>query len=450
VANSGRAGENDQINTDIENARGADGDDTFTGPANVGNRFVGGLGDDTVDYSARTAPLTITQGDGLANDGESGEGDDIDITIDTIIGGSGNDHITFTTPGARRAEGRNGSDTLVSTSGNDTLIGGNGADSLQGGDGSDYLDGGDGDDSLDGGLGPDVIIGGPGNDTVYYLMRSLPVSVTDDGIANDGEPGEGDNVTGVENVVTTSPRPEGFASLTGGSLRIYGTDQADTIDVRLKTGNPNIVVVTLNGTPTEFNKNNVEIIRVWGWEGDDYIELNHGGNDVGISIKSVIYGHEGNDTIQGGKSRDRIYGGPGDDSIQGGNNVDIIYGDEGNDTIWGGHAKDYLVGGDGNDLIYGNDHQDQIYGGNGNDTIYGGYGADRIWGEAGNDLIYGQWHGDTIYGGPGQDTIHGGSGHDRIFDRDGSIDTIFGDEDDDEAEVDITDIVSGVEVVNRA
>ena len=32
----------------------------------------------TVDYSARTNPLTVTTDDGLANDGETGEGDNLD------------------------------------------------------------------------------------------------------------------------------------------------------------------------------------------------------------------------------------------------------------------------------------------------------------------------------------------------------------------------------------
>jgi Ca2+-binding RTX toxin-like protein len=110
-------------------------------------------------------------------------------------------------------------DSISGGPGNDQLYGAEGPDELLGGEGTDLLDGGGGDrvshsdpgyagaglglyvDELDGGPGADVLRGGDGDfDSVIYTSRRAPVSVTLDGLANDGEAGEGDLVgPGVEN-----------------------------------------------------------------------------------------------------------------------------------------------------------------------------------------------------------------------------------------------------------
>jgi Ca2+-binding RTX toxin-like protein len=76
--------------------------------------------------------------------------------------------------------------------GNDVLVTGTAADSVSGGGGDDVLDGSGGGDLLD---------GGPGRDTVDYRSRTAPVVVTLDGVANDGEHAEYDNVVATENVL---------------------------------------------------------------------------------------------------------------------------------------------------------------------------------------------------------------------------------------------------------
>ena len=113
--------------------------------------------------------------------------------------------------------------------GNDVLTGGSGNDILWGGGGDDTLDGGAGDDSLDGNAGADDISGGSGSDTVHYDTRSNPVSVSLDGLAGDGEAGEGDNVSpDVENVVGGSAGD----SLTGSAADnvLQGGAGDDTLD----------------------------------------------------------------------------------------------------------------------------------------------------------------------------------------------------------------------------
>ena len=96
--------------------------DTLKGGSG-GDLLQGGGGEaDFADYSDRTAPLSLSIDD-KANDGEAGEGDNIDGKIEVIIGGSGADRI-----------GGNGK--------NNTLYGGEGNDTIDGGAGDDYIEGG--------------------------------------------------------------------------------------------------------------------------------------------------------------------------------------------------------------------------------------------------------------------------------------------------------------------
>jgi hypothetical protein len=162
---------------------------------------------DVVDYSNRIAPVTVTVGDGLPNDGEPGEGDLIpgsgfevrggqaeDVlssTADetTLSGGPGNDTITFQQtfdPGAFGGPGDdsitfsgstldtrihgNAGDDVITASGPGSfqvMFGDAGADTLDGGGGHDVIHGGAGDDRLVGGAGRDYLAGGPDADTIF-------------------------------------------------------------------------------------------------------------------------------------------------------------------------------------------------------------------------------------------------------------------------------------------
>jgi hypothetical protein len=81
---------------------------------------------------------------------------------------------------------------VVDTDGGDDLIHGTFGlqHELHGGAGDDYLGGNTGIDTLDGGPGDDHLAGGSGIDLADYRGRSNGVTVTLDGIDNDGEPGE--------------------------------------------------------------------------------------------------------------------------------------------------------------------------------------------------------------------------------------------------------------------
>ena len=90
--------------------------------------------------------------------------------------------------------GEAGDDKLQGGSAADALDGGDGQDAVYGGAGEDTLAGGAGDDTLEGEDGRDRLVGGPGLDTARYTAESTTprFTITLDGAANDGRPGEDD------------------------------------------------------------------------------------------------------------------------------------------------------------------------------------------------------------------------------------------------------------------
>jgi Ca2+-binding RTX toxin-like protein len=125
---------------------------------------------------------------------------------------------------------------------------------------------------------PDVIDGGPGRDSITDWMNGDPSTapvptVTLDGVADDGFPGEGDNVTNMEIV-------ESY-----GALRYVGTD-GDDVGLAAEVGSK----ADLSG------RGGNDQLR--GTDGDDRID-----------------GGAGNDDLQGGYGNDTIVGGPGQDKI---------------------------------------------------------------------------------------------------------------------------------------
>ena len=106
----------------------------------------------------------------------------------------------------------------------------------------------------------------------------------------------------------------------------------------------------------------------------------------------------------------------GADSFAGGDGADYIFNDQGEaiPVIYGREGNDTLDGGDGDDVLIGNEDDDLILGGAGNDILAGGTGSDTLHGGDGDDLLNGIPGNDFIYGGAGSDTVEmdgGPSGH---------------------------------------
>jgi Ca2+-binding RTX toxin-like protein len=113
-------------------------------------------GTDTVDYSARSAPVDVSL-DTFQNDGQLGENDNIHTGVEIVRGGAGDDKLTAFKNAA----------TFYSNAGNDVLTGGVKQDQLHGGPGDDTFRTTDG--------LQDFIFTGPGNDNLSQIDVGLDV-----------------------------------------------------------------------------------------------------------------------------------------------------------------------------------------------------------------------------------------------------------------------------------
>jgi Ca2+-binding RTX toxin-like protein len=337
--------------------------------------------------------------------------------------GDGPDQFT----GAGRANGQDGDDVLNAGTDLAALDGGPGDDvvnggphndnTLVGGPGDDQIDGGAGDDSFDQSNEPgsDVVRGGPGTDEVSYRGRAVGVRATlGSGTADDGEPGEHDDLGGdIEAVVGTDHADFIIGSASADSLsaeagddRVYGANGADTIN---------------------------------GGLGADYVSGGNGSDRLGFGVPSE--GDGSPDTFSGGAGVDAItyrftsdeihvsLNGSADDGAVG--EGDNVLGDV--ENVQGGWSTNVLVGNDAPNVLEGADggymyefppfSDDNMYGGGGDDTLSGHGGADVLTGGPGDDTLDAAAY-DGPYGISGDpsvddvDYLYGGAGNDILFAHD--------------------------------
>lgn len=145
---------------------GGIGNDTLLAGRDPGGAdlFVGGDGEDFVDYAGRTAPITVSLASG-ADEGEADEHDEVDESVENVRGGDGDDHLIGTSA-RNKLWGGAGKDVLVGGEGDDLIYGGDGDDQLDGQAGDDFLYGEAGDDTLTGGDGSDLLDGYPGQNAL--------------------------------------------------------------------------------------------------------------------------------------------------------------------------------------------------------------------------------------------------------------------------------------------
>ena len=254
---------------------------------------------------------------------------------------------------------------------------------------SAYLD--DGDDRIDsyfggffdGGAGADVIIGysavnstfqfsgGPGPDrleateeaigTVTYADHNEGVTVRLNGVADDGAPGEGDNVLG---------------NVTG----------------------------------------------MVGGYGDDWLEAGPNGSGLlGGGGSDTLLGSPGADGLNGGDGDDRLIAGDGDDRLVGAGGADVLSGGGGLDEVaYDGLAPLHLSIGDGpNDGApgEGDDIQagvESLIGGDGADVLIGDDGPNQLIAYGGRDVLRGLGGADRLIGWDDGDELDAGAGPDLV------------------------------------
>jgi Ca2+-binding RTX toxin-like protein len=447
--------------------------------------LIGGAGHDTINGSVGFDAIwgddipsgvgsekTGTPGNDVINAGEGG---------DWLYGGAGNDTL--------RGEG--GDDLLSAEDGDDSLAGGPGKDTQFGDNGSDVFDAGSSND------GADLMYGGRGDtptrryfDYIDYSKRTKGVMISANGVAEDGEAGERDNIGDFEYYIGGA----GNDTLSGSGGEYEQFRGNDGNDLIYGVGGPDWIFAG-KGSDTVF-----------AGEGDDYV---YGADDSGLGEtgnmlfgeggNDVVFGSLGNDTIQGGlgfdstsyadrKTRldifldgtqtsgefaigerdrlvsvewltggwgtDYIYGSGKNERISGGpGGNDYIYGFGGNDTLMGSNSGNCnILGGDGDDIVdgmynYNNNPggSDYLDGGRGNDLIRGFMGNDTLQGGEGNDTLEGGDGNDILVGGPGNDTLKGDRGNDTLYANDGAKDALFGGAGTDRYRADAIDLLSELE-----
>ena len=146
--------------------------------------------------------------DGQANDGNPGEGDQVDPSVEILQTTEYDDVIT----------GGPGNDTIDSKDGNDTIDGAGGDDVLRAGDGDDIVHGGSGNDTVQGGFGNDRLDGGPGVDILQgdTLERDVIaigndiIDARDGGTADTVDCGIGADIANVDIADTVTSDPAGL------------------------------------------------------------------------------------------------------------------------------------------------------------------------------------------------------------------------------------------------
>ncbi|MBJ7469751.1 MAG: hypothetical protein JHD16_00535 [Solirubrobacteraceae bacterium] len=368
---NGVANENDTIDSTVTGLIGGSAADTLTGtPAaetldgRAGNDTIdgrggadhvdGGDGDDRIIF--RDGAASITGGPGLDtwDASWSSTGAYLNLRfadLENVIGTSGDDLITAAPRRRGHFDGRQGAD-IVSYSEHDERVridlpsgqagepgwtstltsiehaaGGAGNDQLIGNDDSNWLTGNDGDDTLVGGGGDDILDGGAGNDTVSYESRTAPLTVRLDTTSGNGQAGEHDHLTRLENIVGGS-----------GDDLLVGNEAANRLD-----GGAGNDTVSYEGRQAAVN------VTLDGAANDGQI-----GEDDNVIAENVI-GGDGDDLLVGDGNPNRLDGGPGNDTVDGAASNDTLNGGDGADTLIGGPGADLLDGGPGNDALRARD-----------------------------------------------------------------------------------------------
>ena len=353
---------------------------------------------------------------------------------------------------------------IYGSAGNDTIRGGAGNDLYSGGEGSDVLQGGPGDD------GSDALGGGNGNDTADYSARSAALSLSIDGLANDGAGGaaEGDDIKADIEVLRGGT---GNDILVGGagSQTLYGGPGGDTLrggaggdilwgdagDDRLDEGTSSSGADFLGGgtgiDTADYSARSVAVSVTLDAVADDG-QVGEG-DTVAADVENLS-GGGGDDRLTGSAAANLLVGGGGDDTLNGGDGADLLRGGAGSDTLDGGPGNDVLdaeAGPAGDDLLRGGAGVDRAdysarsapvdvtmdgatasgEAGEGDrvatdvENLRGGPDDDRLTGNTLDNLIEGGDGVDMLDGRSGDDVVDGEAGADIVDCGDGDGDILL-------------------------
>ncbi|MGO4705197.1 Calx-beta domain-containing protein [Microvirga sp. 2MCAF38] len=390
---------------------GYEGNDILDG--GEGNDILdGGAGRDTADYTSSSRAVLVDLSNGSV--GGAAQGDRL-ISIENLVGSAYDDSLT----------GGDGENHLYGGAGNDILVGGR-EDSLWGGAGDDRL--ANGHVIFEGSLGRniDLAAGKATNAEETDTLENVVYVTGGDG--NDTITGAGDADHFINDTLEGGAGSDHFIASYGDDVIDGGADGGEITYFYVGNGVYGVNLNLKSGQVTKYTGQHDTLINIWhawGSRADDVItgDDNHG---------NILFGIDGNDTIDGGGGNDTLWGGDGSDKLIGGADVSVdeLHGEKGNDSLVGG-AEDVLYGGEGDDTldgghvvfegpgrtinlktniatvtnaqgavvetdvlrnvrsITGGDERDTIVGSDGNDSVEAGGGFDIFYGSTGNDTLDG-------------------------------------------------------------
>jgi len=405
---------------------GGEGDDELSTDVDSLHRadvYDGAGGFDVMDYGHDPGGVSVTL-DGTANDGISCPGtscerDDV-LHVEQLQGGGGND-------------------VLVGTKGHQVFGGGGGHDTMRGGAGPDTF--------LAMQSGVEEMHGGAGKDTVSYANYfTMPgVTVTLDDVANDGHPGEGDDVASDVEVLVGSIYDD---HLTGG-VQPNRIDGGLGDDVLNGAGGNDVlegggVFVQQDGSDEFHGGPGNDTVMEDQHFGDMRLSIDdrandkvvddptQGVDDIHTDVENVVAG-AGDDVLTGSPANNRLAGGEGNDNLDGLGGNDVLVPGPGTDAVRGGAGLDSASyagaavaikanlntggeQGEGGDELFqverliGSPFDDRFTGSSAANRLTGGAGDDELDGLAGNDVLLGGAGNDSLDGGADTDTCKPGPG----------------------------------------
>lgn len=450
--------------------------------------FVGGAGDaSSIFTSSNGTSVTFDDSAGVTAGAGCNQVQSTKVTCPTVtlpisVQVDAGDNVDYVGSYAQFDASINGGD------GNDTIyvgdyatrtnfvLGGSGNDTITTAGSTDWVDGGDGDDDLTSGAGDDVFYGGAGND----ILRSDTTDINDDDIYYDGDGNDTIHRGGGQDFVENGAGADTYVvDVAGGTDTISYSQRSTaltiTVDGVANDGDSTDGVGTRDNIPTG--------VIVAGGVGNDTVTGDANANKfIGYAGNDTLNGGGGNDVLDARDGTNTLNGGDGDDSMVGGANVDTFNGGNGNDSMLGYGSGDIFNGNAGVDRVNYSDKSatvtvtingtandgvsgeadnvktdiENITGGSAGDSITAqssGSVANVLDGAGGNDTLNGNDGADTLIGGTGIDTVNGGSGNDSVLIRDGQSDITNCSTGTDTVTADLLpndSTVTGCETVNRA
>jgi Ca2+-binding RTX toxin-like protein len=287
-------------------------DNVITANANA-NILNGGLGVDTVSYSAATAGVTVSLATNAAQ-ATGGSGSDTLRNFENLTGGAFNDALTGNTRD-NMLDGGAGNDTLTGGAGNDTYLVDAAGDSVV--------------EALN--AGTDLV-----KSTVNFtlgnhlenltLLGSANINATGNALANHLVGNSGNNLlTGGDGNDTLDGGPGGYVDSLDGGLGndTYYVDNAG--DVVTDSGGTDTVIVNYSAYSY------VSYTLAANIENMEFLESNSYSDPLlgnGNGLANRITGNTKGNTINAGDGNDTLIGGLGNDTLTGGAGQDIFLFDQ--------------------------------------------------------------------------------------------------------------------------